>query len=373
MKVQIHHTEVSPLVKEGYDKVYNALRKLLPDDEFIFAKWQAGFGDLLQWSLPAEEKWMALTQADPIDRDEVIAEFIRLRDSASTKLGKNATLIKNVYSVPSENFVYYNITPEGKYRVMLTAWGYTYPRQMPMVPIVGSIDPTAQPVKLRFVDAGQPLADVAFDVPRPGNRVIHRVSDAQGENSLGALMPGSAVDIMVPSRSFTTRIEVVKGKEYYTVDLTPRQEVVIPPVTPPVEPPVEENPFEEEVAEEVIARNRDISVRFFDSKGQPVTGAEVEFSAPHRPPVIEGLDEQGYAYLDKDDFPVNSSLTASLSPAAGRPAAKFVLEKDETQYEIYFRETSSSNVWLEIGAWVLAAAMAYGALCMAAWIGDELV
>lgn len=371
MKIQVHHNEVSPLVKEGYEKVYDAMKKLLAPEEFIFAEWKAGFGDMLQWTLPADEQWFQLSQADVFDRDAVIAEFIRLRDLGASKLGKNKTLINNVYSVPSESFVYYTVLPSGDYKVMLAGWGYTYPRQMPMVPIIGSVDPAAQPVTLRFLNAGQPVSSLDFDIPRPGNRMVHLKTDQSGECALGSLMPGTSLSVIVPSVNLQYQVGVVKDKEYYTIDLTPAPEVKIPEiVTPPVvvTPPIKKP---EPVIEEIIARNRDISIRFLSTDGQPITAFETEFSQNGRPSIVESIDNNGFVYLDKNDFAVNVPLKVELKGETEYPETTFTLDERETQYEIMFREKKKSTFWAEALCWLIAAGLACGAVYVACTIADK--
>lgn len=79
MRVQIHYNELRPLIKEGYEKVYDAMSRLLAPEEMIFAKWEAGFGGILQWTLPNDYTWRNFTQGDNYDKQAVINEFMRLK------------------------------------------------------------------------------------------------------------------------------------------------------------------------------------------------------------------------------------------------------------------------------------------------------
>ena len=100
-------------------KFYDAMSRLLAPEEMIFAKWEAGFGGILQWTLPNDYMWRNFTQADDYDKQVVINEFLRLKEIGEKKLGTNERLKQAVYSIPSEASVYYTVTPDGKYHVML--------------------------------------------------------------------------------------------------------------------------------------------------------------------------------------------------------------------------------------------------------------
>ena len=102
MRVQINHNELRPLIKEGYEKVYDAMNRLLAPEDMIFAKWEAGFGGILQWTLPQDYTWRNFTQADDYDKNEIIGEFMRQKEIGSKKLGTNEKLKEAVYSIPSE-------------------------------------------------------------------------------------------------------------------------------------------------------------------------------------------------------------------------------------------------------------------------------
>lgn len=368
MKIQAHNNELRPLVKHSYEKVYDQLSKLLSPDEFIFAKWEAGFGDVLQWTLPADKEWINLTKADNYDRNAVINEFLRLKQNGAAKLGRNSQLIESVYTVPSEAFVYYTVDPDGRYRLILTGWGYSVPR------LAGggdwtAPDPTAQPVYVRFVENSKPMSALRFDIPRPGGFTVHLTADNNGEMFLGALRPGENMSIIIPSPANELTLSVVKGKQYYTFDLT-QDPIQIPEVIPPTEEtPSDPTPDEVAVDEEIfVGRNRDISIRFINADGTPVTATEARFSQSGRNNITERLDNDGYVWLDNNDFIHGSPMTIDLHGPQEYDPIPFMLDQGETQYEVVFRTIRKSNIWVAIllifgagvaaiGAWFLFVAL----------------
>lgn len=360
MKIQVHHTEVTPLIKEGYEKVYDALGKLLSDDEFIFAEWKAGFGDMLQWTLPADAEWLALTDADSFDRNAVINEFLRLKAIGESKLGKNKKLIESVYSVPAENFVYYFIDSQGRYHIMLSGWGYSYPRSAPMIPLVGLADPAMQNVTLRFIENSKPLSGIRFDLPRKSNRTIHLTADSNGEKSLGTMMPGTTVSIFIPSVAKHFSFEIKKGKEVYTADLTIEQTAEITKVTPPEDNPFNEEPQQEQEQEQeqITVRNRDITIRFIGFDGKPLTGREIQLIQTGRSQIAELTDSNGNIYLDKTDFATGLPLEAAA--AAPYPNTALILDEGENEYLIIFHEKKSSSWLIQLLIGILAIAAAIG-------------
>ncbi len=266
MRVQIHYNELRPLIKEGYEKVYDAMSRLLAPEEMIFAKWEAGFGGILQWTLPNDYTWRNFTQGDNYDKQAVINEFMRLKAIGEKKLGTNERLKQAVYSIPSEASVYYTVTHDGKYHVMLTAWGYSFPTQAPLTDITWQLPAESQDTTVRFIENGKPMVNLPFDIHRNGI-VLHHQLDEKGEKYFGKLTPGSELYIEVPSLSRRLMLTVVPGQTVYTFDMTtaePRK-----PHAAVDEPEVPETPEEEtEETEEIICGERTIKIQFIGWDGK---------------------------------------------------------------------------------------------------------
>ncbi len=375
MKVQAHNNELRPLFRENFDKVYDAIVKILPAEEVIFAKRSAGFGDIIQWSLPTDAQWQPLTLADSLDRQAVIDAFMRHKAAGEAKLGRNKKLIEAIYSVPSEAHVYYAIAPDNSYRVMLTGWGYTYPYQAPETLLSHLSGEDMREVNVKFIESGNAVAGLRFEIMRAAGRSVSHTTDAEGAFHLGQLPVGTQLQINVPSAGRNFTLAVTADRSIYTFDITPEPAVTPPPfVQPEPEPEPEPAPEEETPIEMVFPPRRDISVRFVDSStGKPVTDREVVFSATGRTAVSCTLDEQGVAYLSNEDFPQLTPIRVEMPSQTDYPPFDMQLEPDETQYEIIFGQSGNAPRWKEILFAVAGAVVASGSFYLLLHYGFEIL
>lgn len=340
------------MIKEGYEKVYDAMGRLLDPEEMIFAKWEAGFGGILQWTLPSDLQWRCLTQGDDYDRQAVINEFLRLKERADKKLGTNEHLKKAVFSIPSEASVYYAVTPDGTYHVMLTAWGYSFPAQAPLTDITWSLPKGAQDTTVRFIENGEPMAKLPIDIHR-NDIVLHHQLDEKGEHYYGKLTPGSQIFIEVPSLGKQLTLTVMPGQTLYTFDMT----VAAPPVIPPL-PPVEE-PKEDPVVE-IIEDKRKIKVQFIGCDGAPIKQRSVVLEQLNSPTTTETTDDNGFIYLSTSDFAEGAPITLRLPDVPDQPSyvdATMVIEAQENDYAIIYSERHGNDLWLKVLLVILAAAL----------------
>ncbi|MDE6316790.1 MAG: Ig-like domain-containing protein [Muribaculaceae bacterium] len=355
MRVQIQHTELRPLIKEGYDKVYDAMTRLLAPEEIIFAKWEAGFGGILQWTLPNDYEWRPFTAADNYDKQAIVNEFMRLKEIGEKKLGTNERLKQAVYSIPSEASVYYAVTSDGAYHIMLTAWGYSFPAHAPVTDIKWQLPPESQDTTLRLIEDGKPMVNLPFDIHR-SPVVLHHQLDDKGEKYLGKLMPGTQIFIEVPSLSRRLTLTVEPGKSVYTFDMTVARNE-IPPVTPPE---THSEPEEEAETEEVIRGDRTISVQFIGIDGKPVAARTVTLSQDNGVTTEATTDDKGFIYISESDFATGTTVTTRIVDVPDMPKytkAAFVIEPEENEYVIVYSERSKSDFWPAILVGVLAVAL----------------
>lgn len=366
MKVQVHHNEIRQLITQGYDKVYNQLQSILQPEEFIFAKWEAGFGDVHQWTLPADRQWYRLTEADMYDRNAVITAYLSIHGAGAAKLMTGRTgealrkFVEDVYTVPSEDYVFYTIDENGRYRVMLTGWGHAFPTRPGLSPgFIGSQSRSNQPVTVKFTENGVPMAGLTFDIVRRDGRRIPNYADQDGEKYIDALQPGTELKLALPTLGKEITLIVMAGKALYQFELGEKPKVEIPKIEEPTPVP---GPIPKP---EELRRNRDIAIRFINVDGRPVTGAEAIFSQEGKPTLAEGLDDTGSIYLDNSDFIMKTPLRIELN--TGRPNVTFepvtiALEPEHNEYQITFRLVSRSKIWptiLLIAGGVLATAGAW--------------
>ena len=354
MRVQIPYNEVKPLIKEGYEKVYDAMGRLLAPEEMIFAKWEAGFGGILQWTLPKDYTWHCFTQADDYDKQAIINEFMRLKELGEKKLGTNENLKKAVYSIPSEASVYYTITPEGKYIVMLTGWGYSFPTKSPVTDMTWFLPPASQDTTARFIENGVPMTNLPINLHR-NNSVIHHALNENGEKYFGKLTPGTELYIEVPSLSRRVTLTIVPGQTVYTFDMTVAEQPK--PVAPEPAPAVVEEPEE---PEEIVC-DRTFKIQFVGTDGKVIVNRNVTFTC-NGVTTEATTDEAGCVMLPGNGIADGSIITAHINDAPQMPSyvdANIVVEAEENEYAIIYKERKKSNVWLPILLGIVAAALAY--------------
>lgn len=360
MRVQIHYNELRPLIKEGYEKVYDAMSRLLAPEEMIFAKWEAGFGGILQWTLPNDYTWRNFTQADNYDKQAVINEFMRLKAIGEKKLGNNERLKQAVYSIPSEASVYYTVTPDGQYHVMLTAWGYSFPTQAPLTDISWQLPAESQDTTVRFIENGKPMVNLPFDIHRNGT-VLHHQLDGKGEKYFGKLTPGSELYIEVPSFSRRLTLTVVSGQTVYTFDMTTAE-----PRKPHIaadKPEVPETPEEKTgEEEEIICGERTLKIQFIGCDGKPITGRTATLTQNRGKQTEVTTDDTGCVYLSGNDFADGSAVRSHINDAPEQPVyadADIVIEPGEDEYAVVYTERrSTSGPWLALILGILAAGLA---------------
>lgn len=342
------------MIKQGYDKVYDAMNKLLDPEEMIFAEWDAGFGGILQWTLPKDMQWRSFSQADDYDKQAIVNEFMRLKEIGGKKLGTNEALKKSVYSIPSEASVYYTVTPEGQYRIMLTAWGYSFPTQAPMTDLTWMLPPEAQDITVRFVENGAPVANLPIDIHR-NDFVLHHKLDANGEKYYGKLMPGSNLYIEVPSHAKQLTLTVMAGQNLYTFDLTEQK-----PVAPVIPEPVVPDEKEDEETEEIIAGARTIKVQMIGVDGKPIAQRSVVLEQLNRNTTTETTDDNGCIFFSTNDFMEGAPITLRLPDVPEQPSyvdASLIVEAEENDYAIFYKQRTKSNFWLNALLTLICAAL----------------
>lgn len=374
MKVQIHHNELRPLIKEGYKKVYDGMSKLLAPEEMIFAEWEAGFGDILQWKLPDDYQWRNFTHGDNYDKQTVVNEFLRLKESGMRKLGTNEELKQNVYTIPSESSVYFAVMPDGKYRVMLTAWGYSYPTKPPIVDPTWILPKDTQETTACFIENGNPIANIPVNLHRNGS-IYHHKTNEKGEKYFGKLVPGDVLYIEVPSHNRKLTLTVVPGQTVYTFDLTVAPPPVtpdipkVPVVDPPVPPVIHDNNDDDNDDEPIeIVCDRTVKIQFIGCDGAPIANRNINIAPRGNAGFMRVTDEAGCIYLSNNDLATSNVLKLQVNDAPQQPHysdCEIVIEEKEDDYAIVFSEKKRSWWWLYLLLFLAAAALAYFTIAFA--------
>lgn len=346
MEIRIPNNQIRPLIKESYPKIYDGLCKLLAPDELIFAPWNAGFGGLLQWDLPDDLEWKSYAQASPVEQAAIIDEYKRQMEIGRTKLGNNQQLVERVYSVPSSDNIYYAFLPDGSCRIVLTAWGYSYPYKAPATAMTLLSEQKRQNVVLRLVRFEAPAAGERFDILLQNNMKAKHVTDTAGEKTLGTFVEGTRIPFVVVADNTPLEIVVEDGRVVYEFDLTPAQQE-----TPDPEPePAPESTPEPEPSPEPQPVEAPYLLKFVDPAGTPLAGLNVSLTTPNGVVAQEVVPADGIISLGGERMPFNApvALNAITTDNNALEPQQLSFTPEEHEYLIEYAIQGKSKLWLEI-------------------------
>lgn len=190
----------------------------------IFADFSVANGHYI-WTMPGDD-WHKLSSAD-----EETAERVRHAvESMNAAVGKvlssssalSAEQIKQILSVPSDDYIYYNEDSLGNVSVKLVAWDYQLPsRQISdgghfKVPA----DVPKQDISLCFVEAGKPVKGYTFLIKGQGGRYVEKQADGLGIFNLPRMPIGKDVAVFSSDKTRDFSFTVTAGKSEYVYDLT---------------------------------------------------------------------------------------------------------------------------------------------------------
>ena len=221
MNIKLRLGEVRLLIDKRIplEQICVQLQPLAKQANLIFAEIQPGSG-YLQWSLPGSD-WISFSKADNVQKASVARDY-KARKNQLQSLLKGSSLVDVVFSVPSEDFIYFRQGGEG-WDIALTAWGCKYPE----IPATKDLDTyitkqDLQTVNIGFAWAGEKLPELNFKLCG-----YLRVTSTDGFMHVDRpLSVGSSYSIeTLMGHCFTLQVE--QGKEDYVFDLTKFFEVDI--------------------------------------------------------------------------------------------------------------------------------------------------
>ena len=215
MNNKIKAADVACLIDKNvaYEEVYDQLKQLFPsDEEMIFAERTSGYG-FLQWELP-NEGWLPLDKAEPIQGIEVKKELDRRIQHVKDKTG-DSPLTGQILTCPDDSYVYYKMSPSGKWLILLTAWGYRHPERIDSGSAVGHYTPPQpkEPASIQIMYDGKPLSEKPFLL-----NGMEKQTDAQGIYVIGDLPVGYQFDVEVNGKKH--RLTIAENKGDITIDAT---------------------------------------------------------------------------------------------------------------------------------------------------------
>lgn len=189
----------------------------------IFAEFSAS-NNHFKWTLPGSG-WKRITEV----AEEALEKSIRgTLDSKKLEIEKALSPIppevslEKVWSVPSDDYIYYRVSESGVIEVMLVAWDYQTAARHGGEGISFRLHGTrqSQSVRMRFVEIGRPVPGYPFFIRTKDGKFNEKITDGDGSIFLGALPVGNTVEAMSTDKSRDFSFEVIKGQTDYEFDIT---------------------------------------------------------------------------------------------------------------------------------------------------------
>lgn len=346
MQIQIPHKNLSPLTSHDYSRIYDALQRSLSSDAELFAPRKAGFGGILQWDLPLNIVWTSITEASPWDRTEATQKYEDIYQRATSILGHNKELIDAVFSIPSAEYLYCGRDDKGNIKICMAAWGYSYLNAVAINPLTWHPE-GEQNVVVHFTENSMPRpveAEITFST-QFSKRIA---TDPSGHLAIGTYRPGTTIKFYIPEFDRNLSLVVEKGREIYTIDLTPAP--VIPSPQPELQP---QAPVQPEAAK--------LNLRLFGYDETPIANSPVKIIQHDYTLTTAVTDTSGSVTIDASSLPINTALKIVVDNKHNSyPPASFSIEAGEFEYHLhYHREKNKSmlSTWLTILAAIVLAAL----------------
>lgn len=210
-----------PKEVKSSEQLNDLFRETLTDDENIFAAIDFGVGCYV-WTLPSGYDWHKLSEAADTDmvRNILSEKKSLIRRKLSGVL--ESWQLDAVFSVPSDDFIYYSKDELGIVNVRLVAWDYQLPAKMEAVGggFKRPAPPALQDVRLMFKEAGKPAAHYRCLVKTLNNSVEERAADETGCIELKGLCVGYHCIIKSADKLHDFSFVVEKEKDEYVFDVT---------------------------------------------------------------------------------------------------------------------------------------------------------
>ncbi len=231
MEIRIEENRIFKITRAvPCETIQEGLMQTLSEQDRIFARYEIRNGYYC-WAFP-DGPWTALSEADDLDCAAVNAALATHRESVKKTLGRTDNLVDNIFTVPDDSFIFYQVEPGGGIRLMLTGWDYKYPVS-PTAMAGGDRDrkKTRQMVVVSFKEGSVGVPKYEFSVKTPAGRDKSFTCDEQGRCVLGTLPPGLKFSIFGISTPHNGELTVVDGQELYEFDVTRVVDVVVKVLT----------------------------------------------------------------------------------------------------------------------------------------------
>lgn len=214
------YKRISKDVKSS-EQLNNLFKDILTDDENIFASIDFGSGCYV-WTLPSGYHWHKLSEAT--DETAVRNILSEKKSLIRRKLGGilDSGQLDAVFSVPSDDFIFYSEDESGRINVCLVAWDYQLPAK---ADVAGGgfkrpVPPSRQDVRLIFKAAGNPVSRYKCLMKTVSNSIKEIEADENGCLELKGLSLGYNCIVKSADKKRDFSFVVEEGKNQYVYDVT---------------------------------------------------------------------------------------------------------------------------------------------------------
>lgn len=231
MKIRVNETAVYKIIpKEQFSSVQlnDIFEECLSPANQIFAAFSTSPGQYV-WNLP-EADWRRLSDAGEQTQQAVKEELSQRRSSISRELAQFPRLnVDAVMSVPSDDYVYFIISPDGRIRVMLVAWDYKLPAKQDSDRVVfkTDADKKRQDVTLKIVEAGNPVPGFGLLIKLHNGKFAEKATDQDGAFKMPGMIVGQDYNIYSADHQHDFSFVVTTGVSEYVHDITKPAKVTV--------------------------------------------------------------------------------------------------------------------------------------------------
>ena len=224
MEIKVSENGVYKIIpKEEFtsEQIWSILSELLTDKNQVFAAFSTAPGKYV-WELSGDG-WKSLGDADEATNALVQDVLNEKRRAVSHALTDYPQLrVDALFTVPSKDYIYYRLAPDGSVQVMLVAWDYKLPARQEgkEVVITGSPHLKRQDVRLKFIEADKPVPGYHFLLRMIDGKFTEKVADGVGCFPMPGLVVGNSYVLLSVDRSRDFSFKVEPGKSEIVFDLT---------------------------------------------------------------------------------------------------------------------------------------------------------
>lgn len=224
MEIKVAENGVYKIIpKEEFtsEQIWSILSEVLPEKDQVFAAFSTAPRNYV-WTLPGKG-WTRLTEADDATLALVQDALNDKRSLVSRALADYPSLrVEALFTVPSDDYIFFRPAPDGSVQVMLVAWDYKLPARQEGTEVVISGSPhlKRQDIRLRFIEADKPKSGYRFLLRLIDGKFTAKEADDAGCFSMPGLVVGNSYVLYSQDRSRDFSFKVEPGKTEIVFDLT---------------------------------------------------------------------------------------------------------------------------------------------------------